>query len=142
MLSARPQVYDFTSSQGDLILIADPLAGIQLSTLLSRALSRALHSPLVLPMEPLLSCAAADLSVVRQALLPPSPTTGGGVSCLYFPCIPHSIISRACLGLFSFSYWTSQQKDMTSGVMERVNISYCRLWQVVRRLKLNVVGVG
>ncbi|BDA44284.1 probable Sacsin [Coccomyxa sp. Obi] len=73
------QVYDFTSAQGDAILVADPPAGIQLPTLLSRALSRTLHSPLALPVEPLLSCAAADLSVVRRALLPATPTTGGGL---------------------------------------------------------------
>ncbi len=78
MLDACAQVYEFTSSQGDAILLADPPAWIQLSTLLSRALSRTLHSPLALPMEPLLSCAAADLPVVRQALLPATPTTGGG----------------------------------------------------------------
>ena len=70
-------MYEFTSTASGAVFIADPPPGIQLATLLSRALSRALRSPLALPLEPLLSCAAADLPAVREALLPAAATTSG-----------------------------------------------------------------
>lgn len=72
------------SAQSGAVFIADPPAGVRLATLLSRALSRALHSPLALPLEPLLSCAAADLQSVHQALLPASATTSGGCPAFIF----------------------------------------------------------
>lgn len=74
------QVYEFTAPQSGAIFVAEPLGGMQLATLLSRVLSRALHSPLALPLEPLLASPAADLPSLRQALLPGSATTSGGCS--------------------------------------------------------------
>ena len=109
VLAACAQVYEFTSPQGDALFIADPPAGIQLPTLLSWALSRALHSPLALPLEPLLSCTAADLSVVRQALLPASPTTCGGVPASSL-LASHMFVSTWVSVILTFSFWSSQQQ--------------------------------
>lgn len=57
--------------------IAEPPPGVQLSALLAQALSRALKSPLPLPLEPLLACPAGQLDTLRAALLPAAPEAAG-----------------------------------------------------------------
>ncbi len=102
-------MYEFTSTASGALFIADPPPGIQLATLLSRALSRALRSPLALPLEPLLSCAAADLPALREALLPAAATTSGEYC---------SSVVLACSGnvvddLNDFQYMRARQASPT-----------------------------
>jgi sacsin len=70
-------VYEFLDSQSGAILIAEPPPGVRLESLLAQAVSKALRSPVVLPLEPLLSCTEAALPAVQQALLPGAASTLG-----------------------------------------------------------------
>lgn len=71
------QVYEFTDAQSGAIFIAEPPPGVRLESLLAEAVSKALHSPVSLPLEPLLSCTEATLPTVRGALLPCSASVQG-----------------------------------------------------------------
>ena len=91
--AARPvlaQVYEFTDASGS-IYIADPPPGVPLTALLAQALSRALGSPVPLPLAVLLACPAGQLPGLRAALVPQVPA-GTSASCpsgpLLFPCLP------------------------------------------------------
>lgn len=67
-MGPRMQVFNFWDASSGALYIAVPPDSIQVATLLSRAISEALGSPLTLPLEPLLGVSPEGLASVCQGL--------------------------------------------------------------------------
>lgn len=63
------QVFELTCGHSGAVYIGDPPAGAPVAALLSSAASRALGSPVVLPLDALFGRAPGSLTAVRDALL-------------------------------------------------------------------------
>lgn len=65
------QVYEYFDSSSGIMYVAVPPPGLPLSSLLAQVLSRALGSPLTLPLHPLLEVSNAEqLKSLQPVLLP------------------------------------------------------------------------
>lgn len=79
------QVYELTCGRSGAVYIAEPPAGAPVAALLSAAASRALGSPVVLPLDSIFGRAPASLAAVHAALLLSSGEAYGFTSHLE-PC--------------------------------------------------------
>ena len=62
------QVYEFQDAGSGMLCIAQPPKGVPVASLVASCLSRALGSPLRLPLEPLLTCSPEALPRAQQVL--------------------------------------------------------------------------
>lgn len=67
------QVYEFHDAQSGMLAVAQPPKGVSAASLVVSALSRALGSPLRLPLEPLLACSPEALPTLQHTLFGPGP---------------------------------------------------------------------
>lgn len=90
------QVYEFQDASSGMLCIAQPPKGIPVASLVASCLSRALGSPLRLPLEPLLTCSPKALPRAQQVLF------GSGASQGMLDFSPLSIVSSSTrtAGLF------------------------------------------
>jgi len=67
-------LYELGCGQTGLHYVATPPAGVPVAALVAAAVSRALGSPLPLPLAPLFDCGEAALASVQDVLLPSQGT--------------------------------------------------------------------
>ena len=65
---ALMQVYEFQDASSGMLCIGKPPTGVSAASLLASALSRALGSPMRLPLEPLLGCSPENLLTLQRTL--------------------------------------------------------------------------
>jgi hypothetical protein len=75
---AARQVYEFVCARSGALYVAEPPVGVPLSALLSAAFSRALGSPVPLPLDALFGCKPEALARMAAALAPESAHGGSG----------------------------------------------------------------
>ena len=62
-------MYELSCGRSGAVYIAEPPAGVPVAALLSAAASRALGSPVALPLDALFGCAPASIRAVHDALM-------------------------------------------------------------------------